>query len=50
MNVVFSPSHGVKKNVELSTNTHRVSPYPRLKFSRHEFAAIFGAEYNVNHV
>jgi len=48
--VIFHPSHRENKNVELLANTCGVSPHSGSKFIRHEFAAIFGAEYYVDYV
>jgi len=50
MNVIFRSAHGVNKNVVVFANTCRVGPDLRLKFLGDGFAAVFGAEDNMNYV
>ena len=48
--MIFHPSYGKNEDAEVIANARCVGPHSWPKVSRHEFAAIFGAEYNVNHV
>ena len=50
MNVIFHSAHGMNKNSVFFANTCCVGPDARLKFLGDGFAAVFGAEDNMNYV
>ena len=50
MNVILDSTHGMNKDSESIANTGQVRPHSWLKFFGDGFAAVLGAEHDVNHV